>query len=125
MKCDKDIIKNIEEKQNYILAEINIEENDINKNIRILNSFEEFKRINEFDDLEDEYKYENEKEIKENCIIKINNKIIPFMSNETNNETLNETKLSNETNNETLNETKLLKKNNFRKICCLFVKITR
>ena len=42
MKCDKDIIKNIEEKQNYILAEINIEENDINKNIRILNSFEEF-----------------------------------------------------------------------------------
>ena len=39
---NKDINKNIEENKNYILAEINIEENDINKNIRILNSFEEF-----------------------------------------------------------------------------------
>ena len=78
MKCNKDIIKNIEENKNYILAEIRIEENDINKNIRILNSFEEYKRINEFLDQEDDYKYENEKEIKENCIIKINNKVIPF-----------------------------------------------
>ena len=78
MKSKKDIIKNIKENQNYILAEINIEENDINKNIRILNSFEEYKRINEYDDEEDDYKYENEKEIKENCIIKINDKIIPF-----------------------------------------------
>ena len=77
MGCGGDI-KNIEKNQNYILAEINIEENDINKNIRILNSFEEYKRINECDDEEDDYKYENEKEIKENCIIKINNKIIPF-----------------------------------------------
>ena len=78
MKGNKDIIKNIEENKNYILVEINIEGDDINKNIRILNSFEEYKRINECDDEEDDYKYENEKEIKENCIIKINNKIIPF-----------------------------------------------
>ena len=42
---NKDIIKNIKENKNYILAEINIEEDDINKNIRILNSFEEYKRI--------------------------------------------------------------------------------
>ena len=75
---NKDIIKNIEENKNYIIAEINIEEDDINKNIRILNSFESFKRINEIEDKEDDYKYENEKEIKENCIIKVNNKIIPF-----------------------------------------------
>ena len=75
---NKGIIKNIEENKNYILAEINIEEDDINKNIRILNSFEEYKRINKYDDKEDDYKYENEKEIKKNCIIKINNKIIPF-----------------------------------------------
>ena len=75
---NKDIIKNIEENKNYILAEINIEEDDINKNKRILNSFEEYKRIYKCDDKEDDYKYENEKEIKENCIIKINNKIIPF-----------------------------------------------
>ena len=78
MKGNKDIFQNIEENKNYILAEINIEEDDINKNIRILNSFEEYKRINKCDDKEDDYKYENEKEIKENCIIKINNKIIPF-----------------------------------------------
>ena len=78
MKANKDIIKNIEENKNYILAEINIEEYDINKNKRILNSFEEYKRINECDDKKDDYKYENEKEIKEDCIIKINNKIIPF-----------------------------------------------
>ena len=78
MKGNKDINKNIDENKNYIIAEINIEEDDINKNIRILNSFEEYKRINECDDEEDDYKYENEKEIKENCIIKINNNIIPF-----------------------------------------------
>ena len=64
MKCNKDIIKNKEENKNYILAEINIEEDDINKNIRIINSFEEYKRINKCDDKEDDYKYENEKEIK-------------------------------------------------------------
>ena len=78
MKCSKDIIKNKEKNRNYILAEINIEKDDINKNIRILNSFEEYKRINKRDDEENDYKYENEKEIKENCIIKINNKIITF-----------------------------------------------
>ena len=78
MKGNKDIIKNIEENKNYILAEINIEEEDINEDKRILNSFEEYKRINESDDQEDDYKYEDEKEIKKNCIIKINNKIIPF-----------------------------------------------
>ena len=51
MKGNKDIFKNIEENKNYILAEINIKEDDINKNIRILNSFEESKRMNESDDM--------------------------------------------------------------------------
>ena len=69
---------NIEENENYILAEINIDEGNLNKDIRIINSFEEYKRIYDIDDEEDDYKYENEKEIKENCIIKINNKGIPF-----------------------------------------------
>ena len=76
MEGNKDIFGNTE--KNYILAEINIEEKDINEDIRIINTFEECKRINEWDDEEDDYKYANEKEIKENCIIKINNKIIPF-----------------------------------------------
>ena len=63
---------------NYIFAEINIRENEINEDIRIINSFEEAKRKDGRKDRKDDYKFENEKEIKENCIIKINNKIIPF-----------------------------------------------
>ncbi len=81
-KIEKQKSKSIKElkenEENYILAEINIEKYDINKDIRIINTFEEYKRINDLDDKEDDYKYENEKEIKENCIIKIDNKIIPF-----------------------------------------------
>ena len=63
---------------NYIIAEVEIEEEDINKKIRIINSYEEFKRINDLKVGEDDYKYENEKEIKENYEIKINNNIIAF-----------------------------------------------
>ena len=75
---NKDIFENKEKNKNYILAEINIEEKSINKDIRIINTFEEYKRINKLRDDKDDYKYVNEKEIKENCIIKINNNIIPF-----------------------------------------------
>ena len=78
MEGNTDIVENKEKNKNYILAEINIEEKDINKDIRIVNTFEECKRINGWKDEEDDYKYVNEKEIKENCKIKINNKIIPF-----------------------------------------------
>ena len=46
------------------------------KNARI--EVEQAKRENEWNDDKDDYKYENEKEIKNNCEIKINNKIIPF-----------------------------------------------
>ena len=74
----KDNIQNIEENKNYILAEINIEKHDKKEEKRIINSFEEYKRTNDCFNEKDDYKYENEKEIKENCIIKINNKIIPF-----------------------------------------------
>ena len=61
-------------KSNEIIAEINIKEDDINKEIRIINSYEEYIRKNGgtvF--LEDK----NEKEIKK-CIIEINNKKINF-----------------------------------------------
>ena len=61
---------------NYITAEINIKEDDINKKIRIINSFEEVKKINGWKNGKDDYKFKNE--IKENCEIKINNNIIPF-----------------------------------------------
>ena len=80
MEGNTDIFENKEKNKNYILVEINIEEKSINKDIRIINSFEEFKRYNDFynDEEENDYKYINEKEIKDNCIIKINNRTIKF-----------------------------------------------
>ena len=45
---------------NEIIAEINIEKYDINKEIRIINSYEEYSRKNKFFNFE----YKNEKEIK-------------------------------------------------------------
>ena len=77
----------MDSKNNYIIAEINISKEHINKDIRILNSFEQMKREiqNEIDedneddeDDEDNFIYENEKEIKDNCLIKINEKTIRF-----------------------------------------------
>ena len=62
---------------NYIIAEIDIKDNYINKDIRIINSFEQYKREYEWKDEKDDYKYENENEIKK-CIIEINKKKIPF-----------------------------------------------
>jgi len=61
---------------NYIEGEIKIEEE--NKDIRIINSYEQWYEnygyvLNEFKE-----EYCNEKEIKENCEIRINDEIIPF-----------------------------------------------
>ena len=95
-----------ETKNNYIIGEINILEEDINKDIRIINSFEEIKReekefgnkeLEEDDDDDDEdedeeekgeyykyikdrefTKYKNEKKLKKSCEIKINGKTISF-----------------------------------------------
>ena len=67
---------------NYIIAEININENNINQEIRIINSYEEFKRINN-DPLYNiltgfsSADYNNENEIRQ-CKISINGKLIPF-----------------------------------------------
>ena len=72
---------NINNIVNKIIGEIYIKEDDINKYIRIINSFENVKRENIFilggNDIW-EYENENEKEIKENIEIKINGKIIDF-----------------------------------------------
>ena len=57
---------------NYIIAEIYIKENDINNNIRIINSYEEYCRQNGLIIQE-----RNEKDVK-NCEIRINNILIPF-----------------------------------------------
>ena len=73
---NKQTFDNKETKTNIILAEINIGENNVNKDIRIINTYEESKRINNWAEEKDEYK--NEQEIKESCTIKINDKIIEF-----------------------------------------------
>ena len=65
--------------KNVIYGEIYINKEDINKDIQIINSFENYKRKNKWiEDKEDDYKYENEKEIKENIEIKLEGKIIEF-----------------------------------------------
>ena len=76
-KYEKDIEEN-NIKNNIIIGEINISSNDINKDIQIINSFENFKRMEKLEDQEDDYKYKNEKEIKENIEIKINGEKINF-----------------------------------------------
>ena len=71
-------IKNKNHKNNYIIPEIEIKEEDINKDIRIINSYEQYKRECRYNWLEFEEEYENEKEIEENCEIKIDGVKIVF-----------------------------------------------
>jgi len=76
IKNNIQIIEKQNYKNNYIIAEIQIGELDINEDIRIINSYEQCNRENQWYEYKEEN--ENEKEIKENCEIKINNKIILF-----------------------------------------------
>ena len=74
-----DIINEMNYK-NIIIGEIFINKENINKDIRIINSFENAKREKSWmKDSKDDWKYENEKEIKENIVIKINGTIIEFV----------------------------------------------
>ena len=63
----------------YIFGKLLISENDINKNIRIINSYEETKRNYNYLKVDNESKYINEQQIRENCEIRINGKIFNFM----------------------------------------------
>ena len=71
-------LKEKKKNKNYIIAELYIDERNINKNIGIISSYEQFNRENK--NIE-KGKYcsilENEEQIKE-CEIKINDEIIPF-----------------------------------------------
>ena len=69
---------NLNNKNNIIIGEIYIKKEDINKDIKIINSFENAKRENKWVDNPNHIKYLNEKEIKENIEIKINGKLIEF-----------------------------------------------
>ena len=61
---------------NYIKSELNIDNININKKIQIINSYEEFQKNNNI--LDNNSKYSNEKEIKNNCEIRINGEKIEF-----------------------------------------------
>ena len=71
------IKKEILKKINIITGEINIKHEDINKSIQIINSYENKKRMNNEANNSDDWKYENEREIKD-VEIKINGKAIKF-----------------------------------------------
>ena len=78
-KKDKnDIYEIIINKENAIIGEINIESYDKHKNIQIINSFENVKNLYKKENAYDDYKYINEKEIKENIEIRIDGKPIEF-----------------------------------------------
>ena len=62
---DKSLIINYLNNKNIIFGEININSEDINKDIQIINSYENFKKKYNII-LKDDLKYNNEKEIKEN-----------------------------------------------------------
>ena len=63
--------------ENFIIAEINITEEKVNKKVLIINSFENYKKEEGWKDREYDYKYKNEEEIKK-CKLFINGKINPF-----------------------------------------------
>ena len=60
---------------NYIIGEIDIKEEDLNKDIRIINSCEQYCKE---ENISIESKNKNEKEIIDNIEIRINNELIPF-----------------------------------------------
>ena len=65
-----------EKESNYIIAEIFIKEKYVNKDIRIINSYEEMMRNTTYEFIKDD-KFKNEDEIKK-CEIEINGELIPF-----------------------------------------------
>ena len=63
--------------KNIIIGEIYINKDNINKDIQIINSFENVKREEEeeWEDKQNDYECENEKEIKENIFMNKNMEI--------------------------------------------------
>ena len=65
----------LDKEMNYIIAEINIKDEDLNKDIRIINSYEKY--IRNYGWKIDKEENKNEDEIKK-CEIEINDKLIKF-----------------------------------------------
>ena len=68
---------NHDNRDNEIISEIDLDKLN-GKKFKIINSYKNVKRCNRNKNLEEDYKYLNENEIKENTKIKINGKSIPF-----------------------------------------------
>ena len=77
-KIIKEYKKYEKELKNFIIGEIEISPEDINNDIQIINSYENDKRSKRLESKENDSKYENEKEIKENTEILIEGKKIEF-----------------------------------------------
>ena len=65
---------NLNNDNNYIIGEINIKDDEVNKDIRIINSYERYCREREYEIKEEK---KNEEEIKK-CDIRLNDKLISF-----------------------------------------------
>ena len=73
------IQKILDIEKNYILSKIEIKDDDVNQNIKIINSFEQWNRDKNSEIDKEKFKnYLNEDELKNNCEIIINDKKIPF-----------------------------------------------
>ena len=80
-KYENEIKNNNNIEVSVIKAEINIKPDDVGKNIQIINSYENIKKIKQTlvrVRNDDDLKYKNENDIKENIEIKIDGKIIEF-----------------------------------------------
>ena len=77
-KLYKNYIKEINNKKNFIISEVNISSEDINKDIQIINSYENYRRKHESIDNKINPEFDNEKDIKENIEMRINGEKIPF-----------------------------------------------
>ena len=64
--------------ENYIIGYFKITENDINKNIRIINSFEQIIMKFHYMKVDNELRYSNEKELIDKCKIKIDDQEFKF-----------------------------------------------
>ena len=75
---NKNKIENNSINKNFIIGEININQDDINFDVQIINSFENFEKQYLITEVYDPVKFYNEKELKQNTEIKIDGKIIEF-----------------------------------------------
>ena len=78
VKDKTEVYENTINDNNFIIGEINITPNNINKEIQIINSFENVKKSNKNEKYNDEQNYSNESDIRDNIEIRINDELIEF-----------------------------------------------